>query len=567
MQANPSNHDKPSRPAHSAHAAPAQTRSAGAHVPAPTGPVQKFTDLELSAGTLDAIAKMGYETPSPIQAQSIPHFLAGRDLLAQARTGTGKTAAFGIPLIEHARVLPPRSGIVALVLVPTRELAIQVSDELTEIAKGSGLRVFYVFGGVGFGNQTRDLRSDGTAILVATPGRLLDHIKQGNARLDKVKTLILDEADRMLDMGFLPDVERVLRAVPVQRQTGLFSATVPDAIRRLTQRFLKDPVSVRVETGEVSTPLCEQFKVSAEKAQKTRALLALLAKEKPEQVMVFTRTKHLAKRLAPSLERAGHKAVALQGNMSQGQRERAMGAFRAGEATILVATDIAGRGIDVPETSHVVNYDLPDEPEAYVHRIGRTGRMGRTGRAFTFVQGDQQHDLRIIEKLTGVPMQSYDVGPLPAEPAAPAHAANGHAPSAHRGRGQGTSGHAGRHHGGARASGPGHHAKKEPRRDQRGEAAAAREPARPAVAAGAEARLRQHRSERGPEGDGGQPRQDPRYAPGHGPRQPRFGGGGGPRRSGGGGGSGGGRGGSGRSGGGGGGGQRRSGGGGQGRRW
>jgi ATP-dependent RNA helicase RhlE len=493
-------------------------------------PMQSFSELKLSPGTLDAISAMGYETPSPIQAQAIPHFLAGRDLLAQARTGTGKTAAFGIPTVEHARKLPPRSGIVALVLVPTRELAIQVTDELTEIAKGSGVRVFYVFGGVGFGNQTRDLRSDATAILVATPGRLLDHLKQGNARLDKVQLLILDEADRMLDMGFLPDVERVLRAVPAQRQTGLFSATVPDAIRRLTQRFLKDPVNVKVETGEVTTPLAEQFKVPLEKAQKTRGLLALLAKEKPDQVMVFTRTKHLAKRLAPQLERAGHKAVALQGNMSQGQRERAMGAFREGSATIMVATDIAGRGIDVPATSHVVNFDLPDEPEAYVHRIGRTGRMGRPGRAFTFVQSDQQHDLRIIEKLTGVPMQSYDVGPLPAEPA-PAPRSNAQPPH-HRGtrHGQG-GGH--QHHNRAHEPGPGHHAKKEPtseqkRHDRRGPP---RQGGRPQGDRRDDRPRDSRHGERreGPRqgGQGGERRSDPRYAPGHDPRQrseSRFGG-------------------------------------------
>ncbi|MHB1261621.1 MAG: DEAD/DEAH box helicase [Thermoplasmatota archaeon] len=461
--------------------------------------MQSFTELKLSPGTLDAITAMGYETPSPIQAQAIPHFLAGRDLLAQARTGTGKTAAFGIPLIEHARNLPDRSGIIALVLVPTRELAMQVSAELTEIAKGTKLRVFYVFGGVGFGQQNKDLSNPGTAILVATPGRLLDHLKQGTARLDKVKTLILDEADRMLDMGFLPDVERVLRAVPVVRQTGLFSATVPDAIRRLSGKFLKDPVSVRVETGEVSTPLAEQFKVNVEKSSKTRALLALLAKEKPEQVMVFTRTKHLAKRLAPALERSGLKAVALQGNMSQGQRERAMGAFRSGEAKILVATDIAGRGIDVPETSHVVNYDLPDEPEAYVHRIGRTGRMGRPGRAFTFVQNDQAHDLRIIERLTGVQMVSYDVGPLPAEPAA--------APQNHGPQGPHSS-HRPYHGGGGRSSGPGHHAKKSPpgggqRRDQdnRGPPRHGGSPRGPS------------RAPRG-EGQSSGPRRDDRYAGG-----------------------------------------------------
>ncbi|HUR61479.1 MAG TPA: DEAD/DEAH box helicase [Candidatus Thermoplasmatota archaeon] len=448
----PNTHSAAKPAAHASHAAtathaPRHDAPAGpAHPAAP--PARTFKDFALSAGTLDAIAAMGYEEPSPIQRDAIPHLLQGRDLLGQARTGTGKTAAFGIPLIEKVR--PVRNGgVVALILVPTRELALQVSQELSEIAKASGIRVIPVYGGAGFGKQNDMLHQGGTHIVVATPGRLLDHLQQGTVRLDKVQTLILDEADRMLDMGFLPDMQRVLRAVPKVRQTALFSATVPDQIRKLTSQFLNDPVNVKVETGPTATPLCDQFKAFVEKPMKTRSLLALLAKEKPERTIVFTRTKHLAKRLAPQLGRSGHKAIALQGNMSQGQRERAMEAFRAGDVDILVATDVASRGIDVPEVSHVVNFDLPDEPEAYVHRIGRTGRMGRTGRAFTFVQSDEHRDLKLIERISGIPMADYEIGDLPPEPAAAPQSSD-----------QGPRSGSNSRHG--RPAGPGHHAKKSP---------------------------------------------------------------------------------------------------------
>ncbi|MHB8633706.1 MAG: DEAD/DEAH box helicase [Thermoplasmatota archaeon] len=373
--------------------------------------MQNFAELKLAPGTQDAIASMGYETPSPVQALAIPPLLEGKDVLAQARTGTGKTAAFGIPIVDGLRASTV-AGVGALVLVPTRELALQVTEELARIAKGSRLKVISIYGGVGFGKQVDDLRSGGTQIVVATPGRLIDLLQQGVARLERVRILILDEADRMLDMGFLPDVERILRAVPAQRQTALFSATVPDPIRRIVTRFLRTPVNVQVEPGPTATPLCEQFKVAVAKENKTAALLAFLAQEKPERAIIFTRTKHLARRLAASLDGAGWRSVPLQGNMSQGQRERAMDAFRRGEARLLVATDVAGRGIDVPEVSHVFNYDLPDEPEAYVHRIGRTGRMGRAGRAITFVQPDQQRDLRDVERVAGSAMRGM---PIPAE--------------------------------------------------------------------------------------------------------------------------------------------------------
>ena len=444
-------HAAPTYHDHAATANVAATRETGSSAANQAGLARTFKDFPLSPGTLDAIAAMGYEEPSPIQQMAIPHLLQGRDLLGQARTGTGKTAAFGIPLIEKARG-GRNAGVIALVLVPTRELAIQVAEELAQIAKASGLRIIPIYGGAGFGKQNDMLGQGGTHIIVATPGRLLDHLQQGTVRLDKIQVLILDEADRMLDMGFLPDMQRVLRAVPKVRQTALFSATVPDQIRKLTAQFLSDPVNVKVETGPTATPLCDQYKVVLEKPAKLRTLLALLAKEKPERSIVFTRTKHLAKRLAPQLSRAGHRAVALQGNMSQGQRERAMDAFRAGEVDLLVATDVASRGIDVPEVSHVVNFDLPDEPEAYVHRIGRTGRMGRTGRAFTFVQSDEHRDLKVIERISGITMAEYEVGELPPEPAPMAAVTNGNNPGPRSG--------ANSTHG--RLPGPGHHAKKSP---------------------------------------------------------------------------------------------------------
>jgi superfamily II DNA/RNA helicase len=403
-----------------------------------------FRELSLSPGTLDAIAAMGYETPSPIQEMAIPILLQGRDLIGQARTGTGKTAAFGIPLVERHRNTR-NGGVVALVLVPTRELCLQVADEVTEIAKGSPLRILTIYGGVGFGNQKSDLARGGTMVLVATPGRLIDHMQQGTVRLDKVQSLVLDEADRMLDMGFLPDVDRILRTIPKARQTSLFSATVPDPIRRLSERFLSKPEVVKVEPGPDATPNAEQFHLRVEKALKTRSLVALLAKEKPARTVVFTRTKHLAKRLARSLEGAGHKAVALQGNMSQNARERAMNSFRAGHVEILVATDIASRGIDVPEITHVVNYDMPDEPEAYVHRIGRTGRMGRRGRAFIFVQSDEVRDMKGLQQRSPTPILPYELGELPPEPT-PSRAPAGDA------RPSGGQGHGGR--GNPRSRGP-----------------------------------------------------------------------------------------------------------------
>ncbi|HLE47351.1 MAG TPA: DEAD/DEAH box helicase, partial [Candidatus Thermoplasmatota archaeon] len=328
--------------------------------------MQNFAELKLSPSTLNAVRHMGYETPTAIQAKSIPELIAGRDIIAQARTGTGKTAAFGIPLVERLGQVTAR-GVHGLVLVPTRELCLQVAEHLKQLAHGARLRIVEVYGGVGYGEQTNKLRSNDPIVVVATPGRLVDHIERGNIRLDAVKMLVLDEADRMLDMGFFPDVERIIKLVAKDRITALFSATVPEPIRRLSQKFLRNPITVAVEAGPTATPNAAQYRIDLQRSQKTQGLLALLRKEQPESAIVFTRTKHLARRLARQLHAQGFASVALQGNMSQPQRERAMESFRDAEVKVLVATDIASRGLDVAQVSHVINYDVPVEPEAYVH--------------------------------------------------------------------------------------------------------------------------------------------------------------------------------------------------------
>lgn len=392
--------------------------------------MQTFEQLNLRPATLTALRALRFAVPTPVQAQAIPELLASRDLVAQARTGTGKTAAFGIPLVERLGTLTTR-GVVGLVLVPTRELALQVSEQLHVLARGTHLRVAAVYGGVGYEDQRRALGAHEPLILVATPGRLLDHLSRRTVRLDGVRILILDEADRMLDMGFLPDVERLIRLTPRERQTALFGATLSGPIQGLAQRFLRNPSHVRIEDGPVATPLAEQFKIDLQRSQKPQGLVALLGKEQPQGAIVFTRTKHLARRLARQLEGAGFRAVALQGNMTQNQRERALGSFREGHARILVATDVASRGLDVAHVSHVINYDVPMEPEAYVHRVGRTARMGRSGRAFTFVQGDQRRELAAIERMAGVTLQGYHLGELPPPPPSEARPA---AHSEHRGR-------------------------------------------------------------------------------------------------------------------------------------
>jgi ATP-dependent RNA helicase DeaD len=371
-----------------------------------------FQELGITPDTLNAIAAMGYEVPTPVQKETIPLLLSGRDVVVRARTGTGKTAAFGIPLVEDVRKNHGR-GVVALVLTPTRELAQQVVEEILELARQSPLRAVAVYGGTGFEKQVRALRQDEPTVVVATPGRLLDHMGRGNVRFDNVRHVVLDEADRMLDMGFLPDVERILSKIPRDRQTGLYSATMPVQVQRVAQRFMRDPALAQIETGPRTTPMTDQFRIDVVKQQKTTALLSLLKREEPDRTVVFTRTKHLARRLAQQLDKKGYRTVSLQGNMSQNARNRALDSFRQGRATIMVATDVASRGLDVPEITHVINYDMPDEPEVYVHRIGRTARAGRSGRAFTFVQPDQRRDLNSIEQTAGSTLAQYEMEDVP----------------------------------------------------------------------------------------------------------------------------------------------------------
>ncbi len=342
------------------------------------------------------IARIGYETPTPIQAEAIPHVAEGHDIMGLAQTGTGKTAAFLLPIIHRLMTTKPeKRGVRALILAPTRELAEQIYQAGVDLGRGTRLRATVIYGGVGMFPQVRALRQ-GVDIVVACPGRLLDHMNQGNVRFDALETLVLDEADHMFDMGFLPDLKRILSALPEKRQTLLFSATMPPAIAGLARETLTDPITVRI--GHLAPPSTVEhaiYPVSAH--QKAPLLLHLLGEAGKDSVIVFTRTKHRAKNLAQQLCRAGHKATCLQGNLSQRQRQIAMDGFRRGAFQVLVATDIAARGIDVSQVAHVINFDIPDTAEAYTHRIGRTGRAERDGQAHTFVTGEDMSMVRAIE--------------------------------------------------------------------------------------------------------------------------------------------------------------------------
>ncbi len=399
--------------------------------------MDNFTELSLSAKMLETIRGRGFTTPTPIQAATIPLLLQGEDVVGQARTGTGKTAAFGIPIVES---LSGRT-IQSLVLAPTRELANQIVEELNALGKGHDFHAIAAFGGIGYGKQTSDLRR-GATCLVACPGRLIDLVDRRLVDLSKIKFVVVDEADRMLDMGFVRDIDRIFRGLPEQRQTALFSATIPNEIKDLCNRYLHHPEWVRTEPGALATPLAAQFRVNVG-GDKLAPLLTLLAKETPTSAVVFTRTKHGAKRLGKKLEKAGYSADALHGNLSQNARDRVMQSFRDGKIAILVATDVAARGIDVASLSHVIQFDVPTVAEDYVHRTGRTGRAGKEGRAFIFVTREDVAEFRAIERVAGVPIDEFDVGPyveVPesvanAGPPARAYETNPHA----RGRGGGRS--------------------------------------------------------------------------------------------------------------------------------
>ena len=365
-------------------------------------PPRTFADLGLRPELLAELVALGYEEPTPIQAEALPPLLAGRDLLGQAATGTGKTAAFALPMLQ--RLAGGRRGRspVGLVLAPTRELAMQVSEALHRYGRGLGARVLPVYGGQPIGRQLREL-DRGVDVVVATPGRALDHIERGTLRLADVEVVVLDEADEMLDMGFAEDLDAIMAAVPVQRQTVLFSATLPGHIDRLARRHLTDPVRIAMGLAVAAgaAPLVRQSAYVVSRADKPAALGRVLDVEVPAATIVFCRTRADVDSLTQTLNGRGYRAEPLHGGMSQDQRDRVMGRLRAKTADLLVATDVAARGLDVDHLTHVVNYDVPSAPESYVHRIGRVGRAGREGVAITLAEPREQRMLHTIERLTG----------------------------------------------------------------------------------------------------------------------------------------------------------------------
>jgi ATP-dependent RNA helicase RhlE len=376
--------------------------------------ISSFSELSLRPELQKALADQGYTTPTPIQAQAIPHLLAGRDLLGIAQTGTGKTAAFTLPILQKladSQTHAKPGEIRALILTPTRELAIQIDESVRNY--GAHLRPSHavIFGGVGQGRQVEALRR-GLDVLVATPGRLLDLMNQKHVRFDQLGVFVLDEADRMLDMGFINDVRKIVAAIPKKRQTLLFSATMPREIADLAGKLLNEPVRVEVTPQATTVERIDQYVIHVPAAQKRHVLVDLLADAKMSRVIAFSRTKHGANKVTDHLAAAGIPSAAIHGNKSQGARQAALEAFRAGKLRVLVATDIAARGIDIDGITHVVNIDLPNVPESYVHRIGRTARAGKDGTAISFCDSEERAFLRDIERITA---QRIPVRELPPE--------------------------------------------------------------------------------------------------------------------------------------------------------
>jgi len=363
--------------------------------------MSSFADLGLALPILNALTTQGYTEPTPIQAQAIPHIMLGRDLQGIAQTGTGKTAAFALPILHRLLVdkkPAPRRGCRVLVLSPTRELASQIAESFRDYGRQTGLRTALMYGGVPKARQSKAV-ANGIDILVATPGRLLDHMQDGAVVLNHVEVLVLDEADHMLDLGFVIPIRKIVQSIPPTRQTLFFSATMPKEISVLAGQMLKNPVHVAVTPVATTVERVEQKVIFVEASRKRQLLADILRSSKMSRTLVFTRTKHGADRVTQHLEAAGQPAAAIHGNKSQPQRERALAMFKAGRISVLVATDIAARGIDVDGVTHVVNFDLPNVPEAYVHRIGRTARAGQTGVAISFCDSSERAHLRGIEKL------------------------------------------------------------------------------------------------------------------------------------------------------------------------
>jgi ATP-dependent RNA helicase DeaD len=355
-----------------------------------------FGALGLSSEVVAVLDELGYEEPTPVQAEAIPHLLAGRDVMGSAATGTGKTAAFALPMIE--KMQEGAQGVQALVLAPTRELAVQVAEAVHRYGKPRRITVLPIYGGQAIARQLGGLKR-GVQVVVGTPGRVLDHIKRGSLKLNTIRYVILDEADEMLDMGFIEDIETILEETPETRQTALFSATFPSRIRQLVERHLKDPVRVAIKREQLESPLVRQTAYVVPRAHKLETLGRVLDLESPAAAIVFCRTRNEVDQLTESLAVRGYRPEALHGGLAQHQRDRVMSRFREGAADLLVATDVAARGLDVEHVTHVVNYDIPQSPEVYVHRVGRTGRAGREGTAVTLVEPREHRLLKGIERV------------------------------------------------------------------------------------------------------------------------------------------------------------------------
>jgi ATP-dependent RNA helicase RhlE len=377
-----------------------------------------FSSFGLNPDVLKGVREMGFTRPTPIQTDTIPPALAGRDVLASAETGSGKTAAFLLPILQRL-LAKPRRATRALIITPTRELAAQIEDHARQLAVHTPIQTAAVFGGVSMGPQEHAFRA-GVDVMVATPGRLLDHFRHGYARLDALEVLVLDEADRMLDMGFLPDIKRILKHLPTRRQTLFFSATMPAPIATLAREILRDPVAVNMERRAAPAVGITQAVYPVSATSKAPLLLELLRRGELQNALVFTRTKHRANRLFETLSKKGVSCERIHGNRSQPQRTAALAGFKDGKYRVLVATDIAARGIDVEALPHVVNFDVPHVPDDYIHRVGRTARAERTGDAFTFVAPEEEQELRAIERALGrrlprITLPGFDYSAAPAE--------------------------------------------------------------------------------------------------------------------------------------------------------
>lgn len=357
----------------------------------------KFKELGLAPELLTAVEKAGFEEATPVQAGTIPLALTGKDVIGQAQTGTGKTAAFGLPMLQKIDV--SKRGIQAIVIAPTRELAVQTQEELFRLGKEKKVKVQAVYGGADIGRQIKMLKSE-PQIVVGTPGRLIDHLNRKTLRLENIETLVLDEADEMLNMGFLDDIEMIISKVPADRQTLLFSATMPDSIKRIGVKFMKDPEHIKIKAKEMTASLIDQYYVRSKDYEKFDIMTRLLDVQKPELTIVFGRTKRRVDELARGLEMRGYKAEGIHGDLSQQKRMSVLRSFKSGQLDILVATDVAARGLDISGVTHVYNYDIPQDPESYVHRIGRTGRAGKGGLSVTFVTPNEMGYLHVIEELT-----------------------------------------------------------------------------------------------------------------------------------------------------------------------